>query len=61
MGPQVKNTDNRRNVFLPQTSDNAPRTGAMKNDKKPYKISIFRYHTFTTLSNKQFINKFSIF
>ena len=54
MGPQVKNTDNRRNVFLPQTSDNAPRTGAMKNDKNPYKISIFNYRNFTTLSNKIF-------
>lgn len=32
---QVKNTVNNRNNFRPQTSDNAPISGALKNDNIP--------------------------
>lgn len=35
IGKQVKNTVKRRNDFLPQTSDNAPIRGALRNDRRP--------------------------
>ena len=39
IGRQVKNTDIKRNDFLPQTSDRAPSNGAERKDKRPYGIS----------------------
>lgn len=35
IGAHVKNTVNNKNDFLPQTSDNAPISGADKKDKVP--------------------------
>ena len=37
MGRHVKNTVSSRNDFLPQTSDNAPIRGALRNDRRPWK------------------------
>lgn len=38
IGTQVNPTVSNKNDFLPQTSDKAPMSGALKNDKNPYKI-----------------------
>ena len=35
IGRHVKNTDNKRNDFRPQTSDRAPSNGAERNDNIP--------------------------
>ena len=37
IGMQVKPTVSNKNDFLPQTSDKAPISGALKNDNNPYK------------------------
>lgn len=37
IGAQVKNTVKRRKDFRPQTSDNAPMRGALRNDNIPYR------------------------
>jgi hypothetical protein len=40
IGTQVNPTVSNKNDFLPQTSDKAPISGALKNDKNPYKIHV---------------------
>ena len=36
----MKKTVSRRNDFRPQTSERAPKSGALKNDKIPWKVKI---------------------
>ena len=37
IGTQVNPTVSNKNDFRPQTSDKAPMSGALRNDKNPYK------------------------
>lgn len=57
IGRHVKNTVSSRNDFLPQTSDNAPIRGALRNDSRPWKadgIDHFSYYSIINTSNTNY-------